>query len=261
VNVFNQSLSGQDILLYFSDEQVQKQITDLNWAGQIKNTDNDYLFVVSTNIAGGKTDQVVNQYVTHHASIQKDGSIVDTVTVNRTHTGSALDRWEGKTNVDYIRLYVPLGSKLITASGFSVIENSRYILPDKDAVADSDLQNVEKNSIIDEASGTRITNEYNKTVFGNWLSVDPGSTVSASITYTLPWQLHLGGLFDKTDQYNLYVQKQPGIVNNYFTGQISIPDTAQVLWHSPTIITNTGRLEFNSDMNSDKSFGVLVKKR
>ncbi|MFA6553679.1 MAG: DUF4012 domain-containing protein, partial [Patescibacteria group bacterium] len=41
VNVFNQSLSGQDILLYFSDEQVQKQITDLNWAGQIKNTDND----------------------------------------------------------------------------------------------------------------------------------------------------------------------------------------------------------------------------
>jgi hypothetical protein len=260
VNAFNQSLNDQSILLYFSDEQVEKQITDLSWSGQIKDSDNDYLYVVATNIAGGKTDQIVNQYVTHHASIQKDGSIIDTVTITRTHVGNALDRWEGKTNVDYVRLYVPLGSKFNSATGFSVIENSRYILPDKDAVADTDLENIEKGSIIDETSGTRITNEFNKTVFGNWLSVDPGSTISASITYTLPWRLQLGGLFDKTDQYSLYVQKQPGIMNNSFTGQISVPDTDQVLWHSSNIADENGNYEYNGDLNTDKSFGILLKK-
>ncbi|MFH1236094.1 MAG: hypothetical protein V1685_04125, partial [Parcubacteria group bacterium] len=168
--------------------------------------------------------------------------------------------WEGKTNVDYIRIYVPLGSKLNSATGFSMIENSRYILPDKDAVPDTDLQNIENGSILDEASGTRITNEFNKTVFGNWLSVDPGSTITASITYTLPWKLQLGGLFDKSDQYSLYVQKQPGIINNYFTGQISVPDTDQVLWHSSNITDENGQYEYNGDLNTDKSFGILLKK-
>ena len=259
VSAFNQSLSEKDILIYFADEHLESQVAELDWAGQLKSTDKDFLSVVSANIAGGKTDQVVNQYVTHRARIQSDGTIVDTVTITRAHFGNPLDQWEGKTNVDYIRLYVPLGSKLISAEGFSTIENSRYILPDQHAEPDADLQRVEQNAIIDEKSNTRITAEFNKTTFGNWLSVDPGSSITASITYSLPWKLQLGGLFGKSDQYSLYIQKQPGMVNNFFTSQVALPEKFDVLWKSSELKAENGQYEFNSDMHTDKIIGLLVK--
>ncbi|MFH0805088.1 MAG: DUF4012 domain-containing protein, partial [Patescibacteria group bacterium] len=145
---FNRALSQQQMLLYFADPGSQQLVRSLGWDGSIKQTDRDYLSVIATNIGGGKTDHVVDQLVEHRASVQPDGSIVDTVTLTRTHTGNPLDRWEGVSNVSYVRFYVPQGSQLISAVNFTTIPAFRFTVPDADAVPDADLVATEGKAVI-----------------------------------------------------------------------------------------------------------------
>ena len=260
VGVFNNALTDRDLLFYFSDSSLEQKIKDLAWDGSVKSTDKDYLLVVDTNIAGGKTNHVIEQMIEHQAEIQSDGSIIDTVTVRRAHRGNALDLWEGVANVSYLRFYVPAGSKLISVSGFTDIPSFRYQLPDEGAVPDEDLLAIENGSIIDERSNTRITKEFGKAVFGNWISVDPGEVKQVQIQYKLPFKLEVGGLLSKTDTYSLLVQKQPGLVNSYFVSNVVIPAGYEVLWSYPDLRLVDNRLQYITDLNSDKYFGILLKK-
>ncbi|MBU0598586.1 DUF4012 domain-containing protein [Patescibacteria group bacterium] len=260
LNVFNQSLNNKDFLLYFNDEAVESKINELGWSGSIKETSKDYLSVVATNIAGGKTDHIIDQFVEHQADIQPDGSIINTVTVTRTHTGNSLDFWEGSANVSYLRFYVPKGSEIIEVNGFTDIPSFRYTTPDEDAEQDIDLLEIETSSLIDERSQTRITNESGKTVFGNWLSLDPGETKSASIKYQLPFKIETSGIFKATDTYSLLVQKQPGMANCFFASQVTVDQSYDIIWHPSDLSIENNSVEYISDIDADKYFGFLLSK-
>ncbi|MFA6098569.1 MAG: DUF4012 domain-containing protein [Patescibacteria group bacterium] len=260
VSAFGDSINSKDFLLYFNDEELQKKITDLNWDGGVKSTAKDYLNVVSTNIGGGKTDQVVDQFIKHDIRIGDDGTVTDTVTLKRVHNGNPRDRWEGQANVSYVRFYVPYGSKLIEAKGFTDIPSFRFKLPDTDATPDSDLESIEKDAIMDEANNTRLTTEFGKTVFGNWMTVDPGQAAEASITYTLPFTVLPGGLFNNTDDYSLLIQKQPGVLNDFYAGTVILPEKYKIAWCPDTVSADGQNLSFITDLVTDKYFGVLIKK-
>ena len=260
LGVFYNSLSSDDFLLYFSDPTIQEVIHDYGWDGAILSNDKDYLNVISANIGGGKTDHVISQLLDHHVDIKADGSIIDTVTITRVHNGEPQDLWEGVANVAYLRFYVPLGSKLLGASGFTEIPSSRYHLPDMEAVADGDLAAIESNSIIDEKTSTRITDEFGKTVFGNWLSVNPGEAARAVIQYELPFKLNVGGLLDKSDNYSLLIQKQAGIENDFLISSGSVADGFEVLWHSDEVELSANNFKFSTDLDGNKYYGILLNK-
>jgi len=260
LDVFNRSLTAKDFILYFSDYALEKNIQELAWGGQVKQTDKDYLAVVSTNIAGGKTDHVIDQLIEHQAAIRPDGSIINTVTVTRGHQGNLLDFWEGKTNVSYLRFYVPKGSTLLSVSGFDTIPAFRYQLPDKEAKTDEDLSSIEAGAVIEEKSGMRITSEFGKTVYGNWVSLDPGEVQPVTIQYQLPFKLEIGGWLDKSDVYSLLMQKQPGMLNNFFSSTITLADNFELLWHHPSLAIVDNTASFITDLDTDKYFGILLKK-
>lgn len=261
VGTFSHSLVSRDLLLYFSDGQLEQNIKSLGWDGSVASSgEGDYLFVVNTNIAGGKTDHVIDQLVGHSAGIQADGSIIDTVTLTRAHRGNPLDQWEGTTNVSYVRFYVPEGSKLISVSGFTPVPSFRYQLPDEDAVTDDFLTAIEGDSIVEESTETRLTTEFGKTVFGNWLTTEPGEVKQVKITYTLPFKINTSRFFGRPDTYSLFVQKQPGIVNNYFVGTVVVPAGFELLWHSPGVQVTDGNARYISDLDGDKYYGVLLNR-
>ena len=260
IDVFSRSLSDKAMLMNFHDTNIQDQIAAMSWAGQIKDTDKDYLMVVATNIAGGKTDHVVEQLVTHQAEIDVDGSIINQVTIQRSHTGNQLDLFEGQDNVSYLRTYVPEGSELISVEGYDEMPTFRYLLPDEDAVNDDLLREVEQNSIIDETTGTRITNEFGKTVFGSWMSIAPGETQKLIIRYKIPFELDFGGLFDNADDYSLFVQKQPGQQNSYLISNIVLPDSLEFLWLQEGLAVRANQSEYATDLDGDKYYGLLISK-
>ncbi len=254
------SMQRRDIMMYFTDEQAQEAMRQLVGDGSLVHTDGDYLMPVVTNIAGGKTDTAIEQLVKHRADIQADGSIINTVSIIRRHTGNALDTWEGQANVAYIRLYVPAGSELVSVSGQTDIPSFRYRLPDDDARPDPGLEQIVSEPIVDERSHTRITTEFNKTVFGNWLSIDPGEVGEMTFTYRLPFALDLGGWLNPTDVYSLYVQQQPGMVNNSLASTVAYDDEHELVWMQPGMHSRGHVVELVRDIVQDVNYKILLQK-
>jgi hypothetical protein len=116
-----------------------------DWNGRLKPTLGDALAIIEANIAGQKTDASIREQVDHQVEIAEDGSITDTVTLTRTHDAIKGELFKGANNVSYLRVYVPLGSRLLEADGFEAPSSSLFEiplaedLPDPDAAASANV--------------------------------------------------------------------------------------------------------------------------
>jgi hypothetical protein len=242
-------LVDRDVQIYFTDEDLQKRILALGWGGDIKATSGDYLMVVHTNLGGGKTDGVISDHIDVHAAIGVDGTITNTVTITRVHDGMAGAMFTGVNNVDYVRVYVPKGSKLLSASGFSIPDSTLFESPDENWQIDTDVYASEQSETIDEASNTKIFEESGKTVFGNWMQTKPGTSSTITFTYELPFHLQslsktreslLTKLKDlvgvpQTEGYSIMIQKQSGVLERETSFSLDVPPELQLLWSSHDI--------------------------
>lgn len=180
------SLETKDIQVWLANEDEEALVERFGWSGWFKETPGDSLAVIGTNIAGQKSDRLIRERVEHAATIQQDGSIVDTVTITRTHTGQKGDLFTGVNNVTYLRVYVPKGSELISADGFSPPASDLF-KPVEDAdPEDMDLQSRESNRR-DGVNGVKITDEFGRTAFGGWVQLEPGESKTTVFTYRLPF--------------------------------------------------------------------------
>jgi hypothetical protein len=201
--IFVDGLNQQQMLLYTRNQDTEKLITDAGWSGKIQETPRDYLSVINTNVNGFKTDGIIDDTITHTATIADDGSVVVTTKITRTHKGGNTPYdWWNRVNSNYMRVYVPLGSQLLSAMGQTrefppepLDYNALGFKRDKDVVAE------EQNIHIDDATGTRIGEEFGKTVFGNWVYVSPGESVAVEYTYMLPLPA-TGRCRRRTDRYS-----------------------------------------------------------
>ena len=111
----------------------------------------------------------VFQTVTQEIDIQKDGTAKKKITIEYKND-QPFGIWLNGINRDYVRLYVPEGSKLISSKG------------SEDPVG--------------------ATSELGKTVFEAFVQIRPQNTRKLEIEYSLP--------YSPKGEYNLMVQKQPG---------------------------------------------------
>lgn len=235
MNVLVSSLNEKHILIYSRNYEIEKSLSERGWAGEMLQAEKDYLSVVNANINGFKTDGVVDESISHKADIQDDGTIINTVTVKRYHRGgdTAYDWWN-RVNADYMRVYVPKGSKLLSVSGQTREINSPPV--DYEALGykkDPQVRMQEDTTFIDEESGTKIYEESGKTVFANWVYVSPKETAEITYTYALPFQLKFYDNTKTFDTYSLLAQKQSGSVGSKFSSEITYPDSYKVIWQHP----------------------------
>lgn len=256
LQVFYNALREKNILLYFNDPLLEEEMINLGWSGSIKDTTRDYLSVVNTNIGGGKTDKEIEEIINHESAIQEDGFIIDKVTVTRTHKGSSGDEFANIMNWDYVRVYVPEGSVLISADGFKQPDQKLFLDVPEGYAMDKDLKQISGNVYMEENTKTRINKEFNKTVFGNWISVNPGESVTYSLTYKLPFKIDVDNLFNNTDTYSLLTQKQPGSFGSLFNTVLKIPDNYQIKWRYPEDFSGS----FDTVLDTDKYLGVVLAK-
>ncbi len=274
ISVLESGLREKHILLYANDEALEDKISSFGWDGKIKETAWDYLMVINTNIAGEKTDRVIVEAIDHEADVSPDGRVINTVKITRTHNGVKGEPFTGVRNVDWMRVYVPLGSELIEASGFTCPDESLFEKPDESWQNDPDLLKSENNQAIDVKSGTKIYTEGGKTVFANWSMLDPGKSVVLYIKYRLPFKLHkkqelsessgaLGGLFgseqNKLIPYAILVQKQPGSIGSRITSRLELPGNFNISWKYPDDLKTVSNSWYADDkLETDKFWAVLV---
>lgn len=268
----NKNLTQKHIQFYFTDSNLEKEVLSQNWGGEIKKSTSDYLAVFSANIGGEKSDKVIEQHIDHQAQILDDGSIIDTVTVTRKHLGGDNPLSQPKNN-DYIRFYVPEGSQLLSAEGFSWPDESSYKIPEKWYKLDEDLQKIEKNKTIDNKTGTITTEEFGKTVFANWIIVKPLETATAKISYLLPFKIKvpttqknlgtiLANFFQQNKNYSSYsllVQKQAGTNFDQYSSKIEWPKEWKILWTNPEVAAQENQAIFSTNLIEDNFWGLVFE--
>ncbi len=171
------NMQEKHIMLYFVDSDLQKSVESLNFAGKIRNYDGDYLHVNNVNFAGAKSNMFVSQSITSKTKTS-GGTTTREVTVEfknpYPHSDCNLERGGLCLNAtlrDWIRVYVPKGSKLISFKG----------------------------------SETKVQtyDELGKTVFEGFLQVPTEGMAKVIVEYSLPASVN-------SKDYHLLIQKQPG---------------------------------------------------
>ncbi len=245
-DVLFSSLAQQEVQLYMKDEALAQTINHLRWNGAQLPYSFDTLQVIDTNIGGGKSDAVIDQNIDLQVQIGEDGSVVNTVTITKTHRGIASTVFQGVNNVDYVRAYVPRGSTLISATGFDerpadgLFETSTVPL-----TLDKNLEVSMQHYTQDGISLTDIWEENGFTVFGNWMQTKPGETETVSFQYSLPksaisedfspdlvkdLRTRLG--FKDISPYSLVLQKQSGAEGRTTNVSIAYPPSWTKAWNN-----------------------------
>lgn len=264
MNALGESLNEKHILIYSKNWEIEKVLSAQGWSGEVLNTSKDYVSVINTNINGYKTDGVISEKISHKAEIQPDGSIIDTLTVTRHHNGGDTSYdWWNKVNADYMRVYVPKGSRLLGADGQTREFDSPPL--DYDALGykrDPQVKMEEDSMAVDEESGTRVYEDSGKTVFANWVYVSPQETVEMKYTYLLPFKIDADLTAKPADTYSLLAQKQSGSEGSEFSSEISYPDFYKTLWKYPDgCHEENNSLSADTDLKTDKFFGVALSKK
>ncbi len=263
------SLTQKDMIIYMQDNELQSDIETLGWSGSLKQTDGDYLMVVNTNLGGGKTDTVIKQDIQLDVEIAEDGSIINTVTITKEHTGLSTALFEGVNNVDYIRLYVPLGSELLSASGFEIPDDELFEESEVPLQADEDMLMWTSDFAMDMNSGTDIWAEQGKTVFGNWIQTKPGEIETVTFSYKLPFAFEESGDsilemakaylgIKQLNEYSLLLQKQPGVETRTTDINVFGPSNHNIIWSSHNELTTSGT---QIDNSQDHFFSTLFEQR
>lgn len=168
------NLEEKHILVYFVDSETQKSLELMNYAGRIRDYQGDYLHISNVNFAGAKANMFVSEEINSKTN-GKDKEVV--VDFRNPYPASDCNLERGglclnATLRNWIRFYVPKGSRLVSLQG-SIKKVQTY-------------------------------DELGKTVFEGYLEVIPQGKATISVKYTLPSSVD-------TNNYSLLVQKQPGI--------------------------------------------------
>lgn len=273
ISSLNVSFARKEIMVFLNDQRLQAQAIDYNWAGKVKGSSKDYLAIVGVNLMGGKTDQVISQNVVLNTTIDDKGFITDKLTIKRQHHGDPTDIFEGLDNTTYLKIFVPLGSQLISARGFTEIPPERFYQPIDGAQPDAGLAEKIQNIGLDPVSKTKILAESGKTVFANWVMTAPGEKSEIEITYQLPWRYDLyqkTSLFEKiagyfgrqsssNNFYSLLIQRQSGSSNNDYQLRLDLPENLKIIKTYPDSITldDWHTAAFNTDLITDKYMGII----
>lgn len=274
IKIANDILDQKEIQLYFSNQNLELLAGRYKWDGSITHTDSDYLAIVNTNLKGAKSDGVIENTALRKVSVLPDGSIKVALNIYRKNNGQENNIFFGQKNYDYLRIYVPQGSQLISAQGFEKPLDKEYKKFEMAGYKEDEMvKQEESQKKFDATSGTEIYNESGKTVFANWMQTSPGETSMAKIEYVLPFKLtveqtnslmdKLFNFFNLKDQsvdYQFLLQKQSG-VDMQFDQIIEFPSNYNLIWADQDKYNsiNNDSVVSETQVDKDQSYNLLFE--
>lgn len=242
----DENLRSKNLLFWMKDAAQQQRAVQLGWSGALPGgSEGDYLGIVQANLGGGKTSRVLETTAALDVRLDEKGT-ENTLRLTFRHGGKAADQWTGSRYRGYVKVYLPAGSSLIEASGFSRLPPNFFFTPPADAEPDTDLQEIETFPVLDEGSGTRKTDEFGRTVFGNWIATSPGETQTVTLRYRVgvPLERRQQGVV-----YRLTVAKQPGATTIPLT--VTVLTDRRLTFASTAVEQSPGTVRFDDRIDQD----------
>jgi len=175
INAVFKSVTEKHVLFYLHDLDAQKAVEGFGIAGRMETGTSDYLHINDSNLGGRKSNLYVKQEVEQEIEVTKDGSIEKTVTITYKNPEKH-DGWLNSVLPNWVRIYVPEGSKLVEIEGLE----KQY----------------------------ETTTELGKTVFSGYFKLRPEGVSKVIFKYSLPFKK--SSLPAQAGDYKMLIQKQAG---------------------------------------------------
>lgn len=228
------SADSRHILISLNNSPVNALLTNNRWNGGLVTTDGDYLSIINSNVGGTKANYYVkNNYLYRVTSQTRDGLLRGIVRMEYVHTGQD-GAWPGGPYTNYVRVLTQKDAKLTGATiKFSDKDTEENIMP----LIETDNSGAYK-------------------YYGYTFVLDPAKSVVLTISYDLPAKLSLTA---DNKEYKLFWQKQAGVDKDSAQFVFDFPLGMEVVERTQGFVTTNDEMQFNTDLNNDRSFYVKLR--
>jgi hypothetical protein len=256
-----QALGQKHILVYLTDPQAAGLLRETGWGGALPDPSisSDTLLVVDSNVGFNKVDPNVSRSLKYEVDLASEGGARARVTVEyHNHSvrpvqacvqearyGGTYSDMMDRCYWDYVRVYVPSGSRLLEA-------------PDLDLPSGSLLARNRQT-----ASRLPISpafTEGDRDVWAAFFDVAPGAKRTLAFEYQLPqWVIDRDA--EGVLHYRLLLQKQPGTEAVPLRLEIALPSGAELLDATPTVLLPAQGtvIVVSTDLRTDREFEVAFR--
>lgn len=239
----------KDIMMYSSDKDIEALFDAAGINGRMHPNilGEDYLSVINTSVGGTKSDQFIEENITHDTYIADNGEIIDEVKITRKH------EWADDIYYSW--------KKILQKYGFNEMPDQLIDILGRGKNKVSMRIYVPKNSeLIDSSKKVAVKQdkETDRTYFMTEMIVAAGQMDELTIKYKLPFKMD----FSPAAQYKLIVEKQSGSVGSIFTKTLEMAGSIKELGVYPddAKIGDENHVIYATNLVYDKYFSVLLSK-
>lgn len=241
VYALKKGLEEKHILLYFDHPQMQQLLKENGWDAAVTPSNGDYLMVVDSNMGFNKANAAISQKVAYRVDLaNEDGPLSEVVLSYRHGSKVQLEKCDKRAQYeptyqglidrcywDYVRLYAPPGSALLSIEGADEFELARQ--------------------------------EKGKAVFAAYFVLPPGESRQITFRYLLPDTV-LVKEESSTTAYLLQVQKQPGTLAIPLQIHIDLPPGMRAVHASPDPeVWGPKAIGYTSRLRVDRRFELALQ--
>jgi hypothetical protein len=246
-------LNEHHLLIQIDNPDLSNLLSKYRWDGAIRPGEGDFLMAVDTNVGFNKTNAEVTSSLDYDVDLTTPLSPVGSLTVIHKNNSPELicKQWNKirfpnqiKYPTDdcywnYLRIYLPLGTKLLDSETHDVPANWMIVKQDIPAHAD-DLGD-------EQIGGVQV--------FGTLMVVPGSESLTTSFRFALP-----AGIIIQPAQnqfiYQLKIQKQPGTQAVPFTLRVHLPKNASIQTGSKGTVMQEMSALYQANLQTDIEFRI-----
>jgi len=251
LTVLLQGLNEHHLLLKFDSPSMTALLARHYWDGAVRPEQGDYLMAVDTNIGFNKTNAVVATNMVYDVDLTKPAAPIGTLSVVHKNNAAGIicKQWDkiwlpGEEDYpvtdcywNYMRIYMPTGTKLLDATPQFVPANWMLIKQDVPARVDN----------LDEGiPGVQA--------FGTLQVVPGGESMVSTFRFALPASIVQSGVGQSI--YHLLVQKQPGTLAEPITIRVHIPNNASIQTVPAGAVVQDRNILYQTDLRTNLEFDI-----
>lgn len=235
INAIGESLEEKHLLVFVSDPIVFSYLSSQNWAGvlprqsqeKVDGRNLDFLAISESNMGANKSNYYLKRKINLETSLGKEGQIFQNLKILYTNTSPSEVFPSGKYK-NRIKIYTPLGSKLIRAN-----------------YNQTDITN-----------NVTTFSDYGRTGFSVLIEVLPKEEKVFNIEYELGSPLSFK---EDIGEYRIDIIKQPGTDKDSLEWNFTYPINYLIESQSENLLNSPQEINISTDLQKDRSFQVILR--
>lgn len=254
VTEMRRALEEKHILVYVRDPQTAAILSDLHWDGAVRPVEGDYLFVVDANVGWNKADARIQESIRYTVDMDSEDRLHSILDLTYQHRSTQkikdcvqeirydpiYEQMIDRCYWDYLRLYVPQGSRLLQATRTPV--PAPHLLSGRGTSGEPVVEPL----------------EAGKTVFATFFELAPTERKEIHFEYEPPPEI----VRREADgyRYELLIQKQPGTDATPVEVNVSLPRGAEVVSSEPNPVNvEETRIRYTFDLSTDRKLVLTFR--